>query len=101
VANDVDGVLRACEADEASGEIINVATGGRISLNHLFRTMKDLVHGHVDPTYSETRSGDVKDSQADITKAKRILGYQPIVSFEEGLKRTIEWYRSAVVPSAS
>jgi nucleoside-diphosphate-sugar epimerase len=55
----------------------------------------------VDPTYSETRSGDVKDSQADITKAKRILGYQPIVSFEEGLKRTIEWYRSAVVPSAS
>ncbi|HVD93176.1 MAG TPA: SDR family oxidoreductase [Vicinamibacterales bacterium] len=101
VANVVDGVLRACEADEASGEIINVATGGRISLNHLFRTMKDLVHGHVDPTYSETRSGDVKDSQADITKAKRILGYQPIVSFEEGLKRTIEWYRSAVVPSAS
>jgi nucleoside-diphosphate-sugar epimerase len=101
VANVVDGVLRACEADEASGEVINVATGGRISLNHLFRTMKDLVHGNVDPTYSETRSGDVKDSQADITKAKRILGYQPIVSFEEGLKHTIEWYRSAVVPSAS
>jgi nucleoside-diphosphate-sugar epimerase len=94
VANVVDGVLRACEADGASGEIINVATGGRISLNHLFQTMKDLVHGKVDPTYAETRSGDVKDSQADITKAKRILGYQPIVSFEEGLKRTVEWYRS-------
>jgi nucleoside-diphosphate-sugar epimerase len=96
VANVVDGVLRACEADGASGEIINVATGGRISLNHLFRTMKELVNGKVDPTYSDTRSGDVKDSQADISKAKRILGYEPIVSFEEGLKRTVEWYRSAV-----
>ena len=96
VANVVDGVLRACEADGASGEIINVATGGRISLNHLFRTMRDLVGGKVEPTYAETRSGDVKDSQADITKAKKILGYEPIVSFEEGLKRTLEWYRSTV-----
>jgi nucleoside-diphosphate-sugar epimerase len=96
VANVVDGVLRACEADGASGEIINVATGGRISLNQLFRTMRDLVGGKVEPTYAETRSGDVKDSQADITKAKKILGYEPIVSFEEGLKRTLEWYRSTV-----
>jgi nucleoside-diphosphate-sugar epimerase len=96
VANVVDGVLRACEADGASGEVINVATGGRISLNHLYRTMRDLVGGKLEPTYTETRSGDVKDSQADISKAKRILGYQPIVSFEEGLKRTVEWYRSSV-----
>jgi nucleoside-diphosphate-sugar epimerase len=100
VANVVDGVLRACEADGASGEIINVATGGRISLNHLFRTMRDLVGGKVEPTYAETRSGDVKDSQADITKAKKILGYEPIVSFEEGLKRTVEWYRSTVGATA-
>jgi nucleoside-diphosphate-sugar epimerase len=100
VANVVDGVLRACEADGASGEIINVATGGRISLNHLFRTMRDLVGGKVEPTYAETRSGDVKDSQADITKAKKILGYEPIVSFEEGLKRTVEWYRSTVGAAA-
>jgi nucleoside-diphosphate-sugar epimerase len=100
VANVVDGVLRACEADGASGEIINVATGGRISLNHLFRTMRDLVGGKVEPIYAETRSGDVKDSQADITKAKKILGYEPIVSFEEGLKRTVEWYRSTVGAAA-
>jgi nucleoside-diphosphate-sugar epimerase len=100
VANVVDGVLRACEADGASGEIINVATGGRISLNQLFRTMRDLVGGKVEPTYAETRSGDVKDSQADITKAKKILGYEPIVSFEEGLKRTVEWYRSTVGATA-
>src|SRR6185312_6431972 len=91
----VDGVLRACEAPKASGEIINVATGGRISLKTLFYAMRDVVGGTVEPTYSESRKGDVRDSQADIQKAKALLGYEPIVSFEEGISRTIEWYRSA------
>ena len=95
VANVVDGVLRACEAPAVSGEVINVATGGRVSLNQLFRTMRDLVGGTVEPAYGEVRSGDVKDSQADISKAHRLLSYQPKVSFEDGLKRTIEWYRAA------
>jgi nucleoside-diphosphate-sugar epimerase len=95
VANVVDGVLRACEAPGASGEIINVATGGRISLNELFRTMRDLVGGSVEPIYEPERAGDVRDSQADITKARTILNYEPIVSFEEGLRRTVEWYRTA------
>jgi nucleoside-diphosphate-sugar epimerase len=95
VANVVDGVLRACEAASASGEVINVATGGRISLNQLFRTMKELVGATAEPSYAEARAADVKDSQADITKAHRLLGYQPTVSFEEGLKRTVEWYRTA------
>jgi UDP-glucose 4-epimerase len=97
VANVVDGVLRACDAPGASGEVINVATGGRISLNQLFRTMRDVVGGTVEPTYADIRSGDVRDSQADIAKARRLLAYQPIVSFEDGLKRTIDWYRSATV----
>jgi nucleoside-diphosphate-sugar epimerase len=97
VANVVDGVLRACEAQGASGEVINVATGGRISLNELYRTMRDVVGGTLEPTYGEPRSGDVRDSQADISKAHRLLGYQPIVSFQDGLKRTIEWYRTATV----
>jgi len=95
VANVVDGVLRACDASNASGEIINVATGGRISLNELFRTMRTLADGRVEPTYVDPRSGDVRDSQADISKARRILGYEPTVTFEEGLKRTVEWYRKA------
>jgi nucleoside-diphosphate-sugar epimerase len=102
VANVVDGVLRACEAPGANGEIINVATGGRISLNDLFREMKKIVGATVEPTYADPRPGDVRDSQADIRKAREILGYEPIVSFEEGLKRTIEWYRTArnATPSA-
>src|SRR3954464_6315284 len=95
VANVVDGVLRACEAEGASGEVINVATGGRISLNQLFRTMRDLVGGTVEPTYLDLRAGDVRDSQADISKARRILRYEPGVSFEDGLAHTIAWYRSA------
>jgi len=95
VANVVDGVLRACEAPKASGEIINVATGGRISLNTLFRTMRTVVGGTLEPAYVESRKGDVRDSQADIRKAKALLGYEPVVSFEDGLARTIAWYRQA------
>jgi nucleoside-diphosphate-sugar epimerase len=95
VANVVDGVLRACEAPNASGEVINVATGGRISLNDLFSAMRDVVGGNLEPTYAESRQGDVRDSQADIRKAKTLLGYAPTVSFEDGLARTIAWYRSA------
>jgi nucleoside-diphosphate-sugar epimerase len=97
VANVVDGVLRACEAPNASGQVINVATNGRISLNDLFREMKKIVGSTVEPTYAELRAGDVRDSQADIRKAADLLGYQPIVSFEEGLKRTIDWYKAAHV----
>ena len=95
VANVVDGVLRACEAPAASGEVINVATGGRISLNELFRTMREITGARVEPTYVETRAGDVRDSQADISKARRLLGYEPIVSFEEGLAKTLAFYRPA------
>ena len=98
VANVVDGVLRACDAPGASGEIINVATGGRISLNELFAEMKKIVGATVDPIYAEPRQGDVRDSQADIRKAKEILGYEPSISFEEGLTRTIEWYRTTTSP---
>ena len=101
VANVVDGVLRACEAPGASGEVINVATGGRVSLNTLFRSMRDIIGGTLEPTYVEPRQGDVRDSQADIGKAKALLGYEPIVSFEDGLEHTIDWYRTAKAPSTA
>ena len=94
VANVVDGVLRACHAKDASGEVINVATSGRVSLNQLFRALRDLVGAQVEPIYEGPRAGDVRDSQADISKASRLLGYSPIVTFEQGLKKTVEWYRA-------
>jgi nucleoside-diphosphate-sugar epimerase len=76
--------------------VINVATGGRISLNHLFATVRDLVGAKVEAIYAPPRPGDVKDSQADITKAKTLLGYAPIVSFEAGLDKTVAWYRASI-----
>jgi nucleoside-diphosphate-sugar epimerase len=97
VANVVDGVLRACEAPGASGQIINVATGNRISLNQLFEAMRGLIGVEIKPQYASDRAGDVRDSQADITRAREILGYQPLVTFEEGLRRTVEWYRTLKV----
>jgi len=94
VANVVDGVLRACEAPGASGQIINVATGNRISLNQLFEAMRRMIGVDIKPQYAGDRAGDVRDSQADVTRAQEILGYQPLVSFEEGLRRTVDWYRT-------
>ena len=93
VANVVDGVLRACDAPKASGEVINVATASRISLNDLVRVMNSLIGSNVTPIYKEPRAGDVRDSQADISKAKALLGYEPSIPLEEGLKLTLDWFR--------
>ncbi|MGE0041188.1 MAG: SDR family oxidoreductase [Vicinamibacterales bacterium] len=93
VANVVDGVLRAAEAGGVSGEQINVATGGRISLNELLATLKRILGSDLEAVYGPPRVGDVRDSQADISKAERLLGYRTIVPFEDGLARTVEWYR--------
>jgi len=101
VANVVDGVLRACHAKDASGEVINVATNGRVSLNQLFTTLRTLIGANVEPIYDKPRAGDVKDSQADINKAARLLGYKPLVTFEQGLKNTVDWYRTTVEPASS
>jgi nucleoside-diphosphate-sugar epimerase len=96
VTNVVDGVLRACHAPNVSGQVINVATSGRVSVNRLFRTLQVLTGATVEPIYVEPRAGDVKDSQADITKAKALLGYTPLVTFEDGLASTVAWYRASM-----
>jgi nucleoside-diphosphate-sugar epimerase len=99
VANVVDGVLRACDAPSAAGEVINVATGGRISLNELLRTMNRIVGTDIKATYGPSRAGDVRNSQADITKARRLLGYEPTVDLEAGLRDTLAWCRSEAATS--
>jgi UDP-glucose 4-epimerase len=92
VANVVDGVLRAAGAPGVSGETINVATGGRVSLNELLRVLQSQIGTTLVPTYGPPRAGDVRDSQASIEKARRLLGYTPTVSFEEGLRHTVRWF---------
>lgn len=93
VANVVDGVLRATEAPLAVGEVMNVATGGRISLNLLLQTLQTLTGNSAVARYETGRAGDVRDSQADISKAERILGYRPTVALDEGLQRTLAWFQ--------
>jgi UDP-N-acetylglucosamine/UDP-N-acetyl-alpha-D-glucosaminouronate 4-epimerase len=94
VDNVVNGVLRACETDGATGEVINVATGGRVSLNELLAAMNRIAGTRLEAEYQPPREGDVRDSQADVSKAGRLLGYRPIVDLETGLRRTLEWART-------
>jgi nucleoside-diphosphate-sugar epimerase len=95
VANVVDGVLTACHVPGIAGQVVNVATGGRVSLNDLFRTLRSLTGADVVPAYGPARTGDVRHSQADIGRARTMLGYSPTVSFEDGLARTLAWARQA------
>jgi len=95
VTNVVDGALRASQAgDKVSGKVINVATNSRISLNDLFRTIKGITGATVEPVYGPPRAGDVRDSLADITRARELLGYTPVVGLEEGLRQTVNWFMS-------
>jgi nucleoside-diphosphate-sugar epimerase len=94
VANVVDGVLRACQAPSVAGEVINVATGESVSLNGLLEAINSLVGSNVTPRYAAERAGDVRDSLADIGKAKDLLGYVPLVAVKEGLRKTLEWQRA-------
>ena len=64
-------------------------------MNELYATVRDLTNATVNPVYQPGRAGDVRDSQADISKAKRLLGYEPTVSFEEGLARTVAWFTAS------
>jgi nucleoside-diphosphate-sugar epimerase len=94
VGDVVTGVLAACHAPKASGEIINVAVGGRISLLELIRTLQVILKTDVAPVLGPAREGDIRDSQADITKARQLLGFSPVVPFDEGLRQTVEWFQS-------
>ena len=103
VENAVNANLLACNApaEKVSGRVYNVATATRFSLNQTFRILAKIIGYEGEPRYAAPRAGDVKHSLADISQAKEALGYEPTVSFEEGLHRTVEWYKQALVPSAS
>jgi len=99
VANVVDETLRACEAKNASGLVFNGGTGVRISLNEVLKLLGKITGKQIQTQYDPPRDGDIRDSQADISLARKTLCYEPTVHFEEGLKRTWEWYKSAYAPS--
>jgi UDP-glucose 4-epimerase len=95
IDNAVEANLLACQAPaaKAAGQVFNVATGRRVSLNETFKLLQPLTSYSGQPKYEAERGGDIKHSLADISKAEAALGYKPKVDFEEGLRRTVEWYR--------
>lgn len=93
VENVVQANLLACEAPNASGKVFNVGTGARFTLNHTLQLLGQIAGKQVEAKYDPPREGDIRDSQADISASRMILGYNPAVGFEEGLRRTYEWYR--------
>jgi nucleoside-diphosphate-sugar epimerase len=98
IDNAVEANLLACKvpAAAAAGKVFNVATGRRVTLNETFKLLQGLTSYPGEAKYGTSREGDVKHSLADISKAEAGLGYKPVVHFEEGLRRTVEWYRSQV-----
>src|SRR6266404_574529 len=97
IDNAVDANLLACTAAAAqvAGKVFNVATGRRVTLNETFKLLQGLTSYSGSPTYAAERGGDIKHSLADISLAEKHLGYKPKVNFEDGLRRTVEWYRSS------
>jgi nucleoside-diphosphate-sugar epimerase len=92
VANVVEANLLAVEAEGVAGQIFNIACGTRYSLLELLRALVAILGVEIEPLHAPPRVGDVRHSQADITKAARVLGYVVRVDFPEGLQRTVEWY---------
>ena len=87
--------LKAARAPGVTGKVYNAGNGGRITLNEAWRLVQKLAGVDLPANYGPERAGDVRHSQADITAAVRDLGHAPRFTFEEGMKRTLEWYRSA------
>ena len=96
IDNAVEANLLACKApaSQVAGKVFNVATGRRVTLNETFKLLQPLTSYSGSPIYSAERGGDIKHSLADISQAEKHLGYKPKVDFEEGLRRTVDWYRS-------
>ena len=91
VANVVQTLLKAADAPAAPGNVYNIGTGGSTTVVDLVRHLNELLGRDIQPTFGPARAGDVRHSQADITLARRDLGYEPAVPFREGLKKTLEW----------
>ncbi|HEV2382818.1 MAG TPA: SDR family oxidoreductase [Terriglobia bacterium] len=97
VANVVDATMRACQALEAPGKVMNVGTGRGTSLNRAIQILNQILGVQVTPHHDPPRVGDFMHSTADIALARTVLGYEPSVTFEEGLRRTVGWMRTTLL----
>jgi len=92
VSNVVEANMLAVKADSLEGEVFNIGYGEETSINELTRKINEILKMNIRPAYDEPRPGDIKGSFADISRARKMLKYEPAVDFSEGLKRTIRWY---------
>jgi nucleoside-diphosphate-sugar epimerase len=94
VSNAVDANLLASDApaERVAGRVFNVACGERHTLNETFRVIANIMNSDLEPEYGPERTGDVRDSLASIEAARDAFGYQPKIGFEDGLRKTVEWY---------
>lgn len=98
IDNVIEANLRACLAPkEACGRAYNIAFGGRVSLNELYGTLKELLNKDIDAIYGPNRKGDIKHSNADILDARNLLNYNPSYSFDDGIRLTIQWYKDNIL----
>jgi nucleoside-diphosphate-sugar epimerase len=95
IDNVVQANLLACEAPAASGKVINIGTGARISLNETLQLLREISGNDLPAKYDSPRDGDIRDSQADITLSRELLKYEPTVDFAAGMRRTFEWYKES------
>ncbi len=93
VDNVVEANLLAAKAKKTSGEVINIACGQAITVNETIDIINELVGGNIKPIYTDPRPGDVKHSLADISLAKKLIGFKPKISFRQGFEKAIGWYR--------
>lgn len=94
IENVIEANLKGMQAPkEAAGEAFNIAYGGQVNLNELYQKLSELLNKKIEPVYGPERAGDIKHSNADIGKARKLLKYAPEYSFERGIELTIEWYR--------
>ncbi len=100
IENVVKANLAAAIRPVEPGVIVNVGCGERTSIRQLFDTLRDVIGADVDPTTGPSRAGDPRDSLADITRLRNVLGVEPSVSLEEGIRRTVAWYREQEVVSS-
>lgn len=93
IDNVVHGLMLAADAPDASGHTMNLATGGRIDLLDLVARLNTLLGTDIAPVFLDPRPGDIKHSRADVSLAAELMDYSPVVDFDEGLRRTVDWYR--------
>src|SRR5690554_5773656 len=97
IDNVIDANLKACfSSTESAGNAFNIAFGGREFLNDIYEYIADALNSNIKPLYGPKRVGDIKDSNADISKARELINYNPKWDFERGLKEAIEWYKKIV-----